>query len=328
MADGKAQARLSVQVIGPIESAGVDIAEKTQAGGATVHAAGAVLWRPDAESGEPRIAVIHRPGYDDWSIPKGKLDRGETAPVAAVREILEETGQHAHLGRRVAKVTYPVSSGTKVVRYWSARAHGGDFEPNREVDDLLWLPPGDACDRLSYPLDRKVLGRFLKRPFDTQTVLIVRHGTAGRKARYKGDDRKRPLDGTGRKQAKSLVPQLLAFGADEVYAADRVRCSQTVEPLATVLGVPITSEPTLTEEAYAESPKAAHKRVLEIAAESSTPVICTQGKVIPYLIDWWCARDGVKPDKSRNRKGSTWVLSLVDGRLVAADHIPSPLAVR
>ena len=68
--------------------------------------------------------------------------------------------------------------------------------------------------------------------------------------------------------------------------------------------------------------------MLEIAAQSITPVICTQGKVIPYLIDWWCARDGVKPDKSRNRKGSTWVLSLRDGRLVAADHIASPLAVK
>ena len=291
-------------------------------------AAGGVLWRRDAESGEPRIAVIHRPGYDDWSIPKGKLDPGETGPVAAVREILEETGYQAQLGRRVAKVSYPIPSGTKEVRYWAARSCGGDFVPNKEADELLWLPPAQAAKRLSYPLDRKVLARFLKKPFDTQTVLIVRHGTAGRKARYKGDDRKRPLDGTGRKQAKSLVPQLLAFGADEVYAADRLRCSQTVEPLAAALGVAITSEPTLTEEAYAESPKAAHKRVLEIAAESITPVICSQGKVIPYLIDWWCARDGVKPDKSRNRKGSTWVLSLVDGRLVAADHIASPLAVK
>ena len=286
-----------------------------------------MLWRPDAKSGEPRVAVIHRPRYDDWSIPKGKIDPGETAPVAAVREIFEETGQHAVLGRRVAKVTYPISAGTKVVRYWAAQGLGGDFVPNREVDDLLWLRPKEAFKRLTYPLDRKVLNRFVKQQCDTQTVLIVRHGTAGRKARYKGDDRKRPLDGTGRKQAKALVPQLLAFGAEEVYAADRVRCSQTVEPLAAALGVLISSEPTLTEEAYAESPKAAHRRVLEIAAQSGTPVICTQGKVIPSLIAWWCERDGVKPDKSRNRKGSTWVLSLADGRLVAADHIPSPLAI-
>ena len=169
---------------------------------------------------------------------------------------------------------------------------------------------------------------LVKKPFDTQTVLIVRHGTAGRKARYRGEDRKRPLDSTGRSQAESLVPQLLAFGATNVYAADRLRCIQTVKPLADELGVPITVEATLTEEAYAENPKAAHRRVLEIAASGGTPVICTQGKVIPYLIDWWCARDEVKPAKSRNRKGSTWILSLAEGRLVAADHLPSPLAAK
>ena len=80
------------------------------------------------------------------------------------------------------------------------------------------------------------------------------------------------------------------------------------------------------EEAYAADPKAARRRIMQIAAHGGTPAICTQGKVIPYLIDWWCARDGVTPDRSRNRKGSTWVLSLANGRLVAADHLASPLA--
>lgn len=291
----------------------------------SVLAAGAVLWQPD-DSGELLIAVIHRPRYDDWSLPKGKIDPGEIEPVAAVREIFEETGQRAHLGRRLTRVSYPIPVGTKVVHYWVARGLGGDFEPNREVDRLLWLPVKEAAKRLTYPHDRKVVARFAKKPADTQTLLIVRHGTAGRKARYKGDDRKRPLDRKGWAQAKSLVPQLLAFGASSVFAADRVRCVQTIEPLAHALEAPISIEPTLTEEAYADDPKAARKRMLEIAALGGTPAICSQGKVIPYLIDWWCERDGVKPDKSRNRKGSTWVLSLSGGKLVAADHMPSPLA--
>lgn len=294
--------------------------------GKVVPAAGAVLWRSDEDSGAPLVAVIHRPRYDDWSLPKGKLDPGEIEPVAAVREILEETGQSAHLGRRLGRVVYPIPSGTKVVQYWVARAEGGEFVPNSEADDLRWLSVPDARKRLSYSMDRKMLERFVKRPADTQTVLIVRHGTAGRKARYHGDDRLRPLDAKGRAQAKSLVPQLLAFGASSVYAADRVRCRQTVELLADQLGVSIGTEPTLTEEAYAEDPQAAHERVLAIAALGGTPAICTQGKVIPFLIDWLCARDGVKPDRSRNRKGSTWVLSLADGKVVAADHMPSPLA--
>lgn len=284
------------------------------------------MWRSDEVSGQPLIAVIHRPRYDDWSLPKGKLETGEIEPVAAVREILEETGQVAHLGRRLGMVSYPIPCGTKVVRYWAARAAGGDFAPGPEADDMIWLRVTEAGKRLSYALDRKILGRFAKRPADTQTVLIVRHGTAGRKARYKGDDRQRPLDKKGRAQAESLVPQLLAFGGASVYAAEKLRCVQTVEPTARQLGVPVSVESALTADAYANDPKRAHKRVLAIAGLGGTPVICTQGEVIPFLIDWWCKRDGIKPDKSRNRKGSTWVLSLAQGRLIAADHLPSPLA--
>ena len=111
----------------------------------------------------------------------------------------------------------------------------------------------------------------------------------------------------------------------------RTRGRVEVQPLAEELGVPIVDEPALTEESYTDHRGRGRSRVLEIAGEAvqagGTPVICTQGKVIPDLIAWWCERDGVKPDKSRNRKGSTWVLSLAGERLVAADHIGSPLAV-
>lgn len=305
--------------------------KKTSSGGKTpaqkaVYAAGAVLWRPCPDTAAVEVAVIHRPRYNDWSLPKGKVDAGETQPVTAVREVLEETGYRVHLGRRLGTVSYPVDRGVKKVRYWAARDLGGEFSAGSEVDDLIWLPVPDAMKKVAYSHDRKMLRRFAKGPADTQTVLIVRHGTAGRKARFSGDDTQRPLDKKGRAQAESLVGQLLAFGATDVYAADRLRCHQTVEPLAEELGVVISNEPTLTEEAYADDPTHARDRVLQIADIGHTPVICTQGKVIPGLIAWWCERDRVRPDKSRNRKGSTWVLSLSAGRLVAADHIGSALA--
>jgi 8-oxo-dGTP diphosphatase len=162
-------------------------------------------------------------------------------------------------------------------------------------------------------------------PADTKTVLIVRHGTAGRKKRYKGDDRNRPLDKHGRAQAELLVGQLMAFGPTTLYAADRLRCVQTIEPLADELGLSIAVESSLTEEAYSDNRKKARQRVMAIAKDSGVPAISSQGKVIPDLIQWWCARDHVRPAKSRNGKGSTWVLSLYDGKLIAADHIPSPL---
>ena len=299
---------------------------------AQVRAAGAVLWRAVGQGAEDsagtaiEVAVVHRPRYDDWSLPKGKVDPGEIEAVTAVREIFEETGFHARLGRRLMSVTYPVGDSVKKVTYWAAKAGDGEFTPNDEVDQLIWLPVRDAMTKLTYPFDRKVLRRFTKQPADTQTVLIVRHATAGRKSRYKGDDRKRPLDKHGRAQAESLVWLLLAFGATNLHAADRVRCHQTIEPLADELSARIHNEPALTEEAYAERPKRTRQRVLEIAAKPGTRVICSQGKVIPDLITWWTQRDGARPDRSRNRKGSVWVLSFAEGRLIAADHIGSPLA--
>jgi len=285
------------------------------------------LWRPGSSANPGvEIAVIHRPRYDDWSLPKGKVDPGETAAVAAVREVFEETGQHSNLGRRLVTVSYPIDLGVKKVYYWAARSTGGEFTPGKEVDELVWLPVADAMKKLDYAQDRKVLRQFAEQPADTQTVLVVRHGTAGSRSRYSGDDTKRPLDKRGRAQAEALVPQLLAFGPTDVYAADRVRCHQTVEPLAAELGVPIHNEPALTEEAYAKNPKRGRQRVLRIAAQGGTPVICSQGKVIPDLVARWCERDGVRPDRSRNHKGSTWVLSLSAGKLTAADHIGGPLA--
>lgn len=304
----------------------------TTTGKKVVPAAGAVLWRHSgdltADGAAVEVALIHRPRYDDWSLPKGKVDPGETEPVTALREVSEETGYTAVLGRRLGSVSYDIPPGTKRVWYWAAQATGGDFAPNAEVDKLIWLPIDAAMDQLQYPYDRKVLQRFVKHPPDTKTVLIVRHATAGRRSRYKGDDRARPLDKNGRAQAESLVGQLLSFGATALYAADRVRCHQTIEPLAQELDVDIHNEPALTEEAYAGDHKATRNRVVDIATRAGTPVICTQGKVIPTLIAWWCERDNVRPETTGNRKGSTWVLSLVDGRLVAADHLPSPLPAK
>ena len=298
---------------------------------ATILAAGAVLWRT-ADAADPtpsRSRVVHRPRYDDWSLPKGKVDPGETEPVTAVREIEEETGYACELGRRLA-----VGQLSRRAGHQEGALLGGPRARRRvharidEVDELLWLPVEDAMKRLQYPHDRKVLRRFAKHPADTRTVLIVRHGTAGTQVAVQG---RRPQ--AAARQARSRAGRVAGGPAAGVrrhrpVRRPSVRCHQTLEPLAEELGVTIRDEPTLTEEAYADDRRAGRHRVLEIAKSDGTPVICTQGKVIPDLIAWWCDRDGVRPDKSRNRKGSTWVLSLARRQLVAADHIGSPLAVR
>ena len=125
---------------------------------AEVRASGGVVWRSGADGVE--VAVVHRPRYDDWSLPKGKLDPHETWEEAALREIEEETGLVCRLGAELPSVSYRDNKGrTKLVRYWLVELEGdeGDFEPNDEVDELRWLPPGDAASLLSYRRDRDVL---------------------------------------------------------------------------------------------------------------------------------------------------------------------------
>ncbi|QNE75936.1 NUDIX domain-containing protein [Streptomyces finlayi] len=129
-----------------------------------VLAAGCVLWRRSSHDGSPEVCLVHRPRYDDWSFPKGKLKRGESALGGALREVLEETGHHCAPGARLPTARYEVNGRPKEVAYWAAEATGGSFTPNDEVDRLLWLPPSVARERLTRPGDRDQLDAFLTAP--------------------------------------------------------------------------------------------------------------------------------------------------------------------
>ena len=116
-----------------------------------VRAAGGVVRR------DGRIAVVHRPRYDDWSLPKGKLDPGETWEEAALREVREETGLECELGEELSSTSYRDRKGrSKLVRYWLMKPVGGEFAPNDEVDELRWLTPAEAAELLTYPHDKKL----------------------------------------------------------------------------------------------------------------------------------------------------------------------------
>jgi 8-oxo-dGTP diphosphatase len=119
----------------------------------TIEAAGGVVLR------DGRVAVVHRPRYDDWSLPKGKLDPGETPEAAALREVEEETGVRARLVRELPPVEYrDAKDREKRVRYWLMEVeHDAGFEPNDETDELRWLKPGEAVALLSYERDRDVV---------------------------------------------------------------------------------------------------------------------------------------------------------------------------
>ncbi len=128
----------------------------------TVFAAGAVLWRRSPFDGSLEIALIHRPKYDDWSHPKGKLKAGEEFSAAAVREVREETGMDCVLGAGLPAVRYLAHGRPKEVRYWAAEAAGGSFAVNGEVDRLVWLSAAAARSRLSHDYDRPLIDAMLR----------------------------------------------------------------------------------------------------------------------------------------------------------------------
>ncbi|GAA2288080.1 DNA mismatch repair protein MutT [Streptomyces ruber] len=130
-------------------------------GDGTVLAAGCVLWRRSATAGTLELCLVHRPKYDDWSFPKGKLKRGEDPLAGALREVEEETGQRCAPGARLATARYLADGRPKQVSYWSAEALGGRFEPGREVDRIVWLPPDEARERLTQPRDRELVDDLL-----------------------------------------------------------------------------------------------------------------------------------------------------------------------
>ena len=128
-----------------------------------VEAAGGVVTRPGQRGGE--VLVVHRPKYDDWSLPKGKLEAGETAEAAAVREVEEETGWTCTLGQELTTVRYQDRNGRpKRVRYWTMTAVSDrPFVPNAEVDEVVWIPLSEAATLLTYDADRRVLEQFGER---------------------------------------------------------------------------------------------------------------------------------------------------------------------
>jgi 8-oxo-dGTP diphosphatase len=296
----------------------------------TVRAAGTVLWRR-TRTGKVEVAVVHRPHRQDWSLPKGKFERGETAAACAVRETAEETGFVPVLGRPLGDVSYHVttpSPGRKVVTYFAGHVTDGTFEPSREVDEVRWLRPASAAELLSYDTDRDVLGRFLALPADTRTVLLVRHAKAGKKANWPGPDQVRPLSPAGREQAAALRVLLPLFGPQRVHAADRVRCVDTVVGVADDLGVPVAIEPALIEPAYEADPDTVLRRFIAITREPGTPVVCSQGGVIPGLIRTLAEKSDLELSTIPCKKGSTWVLSFSatkPQRLLAAHYLASPL---
>ncbi|KQX62119.1 hypothetical protein ASD06_13390 [Angustibacter sp. Root456] len=256
----------------------------------TVRAAGALLWR--THHGDLQVLLVHRPKYDDWSWPKGKLDEGETWPGAAVREVLEETGLHCELGVPLPQAVYDVGAGgttrPKVVQYWAARQVAGDGELANEVDEVAWLTVDEARERLHYRRDREQLKALARSHragrIDTWPLVLVRHARTVPRRRWRGDDAQRPLDDAGHDQAKRLVPVLQAFGVRRVLTSDAERCAATVAPFAQLTGQRLLGRHSLSEEGFDDDPSRAVRQLDKAVARGEAAALCTHRPLLPALL--------------------------------------------
>jgi len=257
-----------------------------------VLAAGAVCWR--LVDGKARVLLVHRGDRADVSLPKGKLDPGETLPQTAVREIAEETGLAITLGAPLGTVEYTLPSGReKIVYYWSAEV--GDhalelssFSPNSEIASIEWVPLEKARKKLSYTHDIDVLDRFEERLIAgrarTFAIIALRHGTAVPPSTWDGEDSTRPLMQRGADQALSIAPAIAAYGPAKLISSTAARCLATIAPLAGRLGLEVKASKAVSQDAWETATGNVEKVVAKRLAKRVTAVICSHGPVLPDVI--------------------------------------------
>ncbi len=285
----------------------------------SIWAAGCVV--ADTETEEPRYLVVHRPRYDDWSLPKGKLDKGETFLEAALREVKEETGFVGKKPRPVGTVGYLTKAGNpKVVKWWLTVPKKGKFKKNAEVDKIRWATFDEAMETLQYTNDRSVLDRANDMVLNRSagSIHLVRHATAGTRNASDPDDPHRPIDEQGRRQRRAIRDLLLNHPITRIGSSQLDRCVQTVQEFADTVGIPVEREMALAEGTH---PNRTVGLIHELQGEAA--VLCTHGDVISGLIGRLFA-EGVPMDGPMEwAKGSIWHLRTIKGRVESGTYHPA-----
>lgn len=262
----------------------------------TVVAAGAILWR--LEKGELKLAIIHRSRYDDWSWPKGKIDKGETVAEAAVREIREETGLRVSLGVYLAEINYQLQNGDKKqVHYWAAKVTDraladSKFKPSEEVARVDWKTAEQAKKLLTYEFDAgplaALLALFEKGLLDTKPLIVLRHAKAMPRSEWRGgktvDDGKRPLHDVGKQQAKALIKPLTAFGIKLAITSPWRRCRDTVMPFVEKRKVSLVERSQLSELGNAKRPSRTSNVIEDVLAANKATVVCSHRPSLPTIL--------------------------------------------
>ena len=237
---------------------------------------------------------MHREGHADISLPKGKVDAGETTPEAAVRETQEEAGLRVALGIPLGTVSYVLPNGRdKIVHYWAAEVSiatmlATTFTPNDEVTAVAWMSPADAIAALSYEHDRDVvdrlLGHYEENELRTYAIVALRHGRAAPAESWDGPDSTRPLDRRGVDQARRAAAAIAAYRPTKLMSSTAARCVSTIEPLARQTGLDITATTALSQDAHDSGRSGVRRVVAKRVAKQRSVVLCSHGPVLPEIL--------------------------------------------
>jgi 8-oxo-(d)GTP phosphatase len=248
-----------------------------------------VVSREDPRRGT-EVVIIHRKRYDDWTLPKGKVEAGEPVPVCAVREVLEETGVTIRLGVPLDSITYEAgNAGLKKVDYWGGIVlNSVRRAPDAEVDVVSWLPVRAALSRLTYSHDHFLVQQYLDQP-PTTPLIILRHAKAMDRKDWSRKDSARPINSRGRRQSKLLIPLLEAYGVAKIVSSTSTRCVATVLPYAHQHELALETYSLLTEEEGEDDPTSVGKlirKVRDATLESGEPTaVCVHRPVLPHILN-------------------------------------------
>ncbi|MBC7518523.1 MAG: NUDIX hydrolase [Microbacteriaceae bacterium] len=258
-----------------------------------VIAAGIVGWRMIDDV--LTVLIITRGDRADVSLPKGKVDPGETPTEAAVRETREETGLAVGLGAPLGTTSYTMPGGReKLVYYWVAQVspeavEASTFVATAEVAAVHWLPIAEARAALSYARDREVLDRFAERvatdTHRTYAVISLRHGKAVAPGSWNGPDASRPLERSGTAQAQSSARAIAAYRPTKLISSTAVRCIATIDPLSVLSGLSVKTTDAISQDAHEAGLSKVHRVVGKRIAKRETAVLCSHGPVLPEIVD-------------------------------------------
>ncbi|MEI7723120.1 MAG: NUDIX hydrolase [Actinomycetota bacterium] len=290
-----------------------------------LQAAGAVLWRKTNKD-LLEIAIVHRPRYDDWSLPKGKVEEGESHISAGYREIQEETGYESTFGPEIGSVVYQLEGAPKEVRYWSAAATEMVGHPDpEEIDQVEWVTPKQAKEKLTNKDDRAIVDYFLEFGTDTFPIILLRHAKALKRTDWDGDDGDRPLEHRGQLQAKRLLPIYMPYGDVEIHTSDALRCIETVDVLARSLKkTPIFSS-DLSEYGYSKDHEAPLDYVQDLMDRGVPAIVCSHNPIIPKVVKKLVGKKYFKSMDRELEPAQAIVLHCREGVVVACDWIDEPL---